>query len=177
MSRLFVGIFLPDELKESISEIQDSITKMPMRAKLVEPENLHLTVTFLGETPDEKIDEISKKLGSVCSRYKSFTAKIGGVMLIPNENYIRVIALDVKSNNDVLENLRKDIVREIGGDSYPVHLTLARVREVADKNFVRENSKSLNVEKFFSVDSVHLIKSTVSRRGPVYESIHESELA
>jgi 2'-5' RNA ligase len=176
MSRLFVGIFVPDEVKKEIAEVQDSLTKMPMRAKLVEPENLHLTLTFLGETPDEKVEEISKKLDEVCSKYKGFTTKIGGVMMIPNENYIRVVALDVKSNNDVMENLRKDIVKQIGGDSYPVHLTLARVREVTNKNFVRENLKSVNVEKFFAAESVHLIKSVVSRRGPVYKSVHESKL-
>jgi 2'-5' RNA ligase len=176
MSRLFIGIFLPDEIKESLADIQDSITKMPMCTKLVEPENLHLTLTFLGDTPDEKIPYISQKLDDVCKGYKKFTVKIGGTMLIPSENYIRVVALDVKSNNDALENLRKEIVKQIGGDSYPVHLTLARVREVENKNFVRENLK-FKLEKFFEVDSVCLIKSVVKRSGPVYEIIHTSHLS
>lgn len=177
MPRLFVGIFLPEDVRESVSESQSSIEKMPMRAKLVEKENLHLTLTFLGNVPDEEIPKISERLDKVCANYKGFTVKIGGVMLIPNESYIRVVALDVKSNNDVLENLREDIVKEIGGDSHPVHLTLARVREVSNKNFVKENSKSIDVEKFFSVNSVHLIKSVGTRSGPKYESIHESNLS
>lgn len=176
MARLFVGIFVPDEVKESILDVQNSVGKMPMRAKLVEPENLHMTLTFLGDIPDEKIGEISEKLDGVCSAYKSFTAKIGGVMLIPNESYIRVVALDVKSNNDALENLRKEIVRGVGGDSHPVHLTIARVREVTNKNFVGENLRPMKLEKFFSVSSVHLIKSKITKRGPTYESVHESHL-
>ncbi len=176
MVRLFIGVFVPEGLKTPITDLQDSLTKMPMDAKLVERENLHISLTFLGETPEDQIGLISRRMDEVCKSYRKFTVKVGSVMLIPNESYVRVIALGVKSNEDVMENLRKDIVKVIGGDSYPAHLTLARVRDVQDKVFVRDNLKSVGLEKYFEVESVHLIKSVVTRRGPVYEAVHESKL-
>lgn len=176
MVRLFIGVLVPEDVKTPITDFQDSLTKMPMEVKLVERENLHISLTFLGETPEEQVGLISKRLDEVCKNYRKFTVKIGGVLLIPNESYIRVIALDVKSNGDVLENLRKDVVKLIGGDSYPAHLTLARVRKVTDKNFVGQNLKNTGLEKYFEVGSVYLIKSVATRRGPVYEVVHEGKL-
>ncbi len=176
MVRLFIGIFIPENVKTPITDLQDSLTKMPMDVKLVERENLHISLSFLGETPDENIGLISKRLDEICKNYKKFTVKTGSVLLIPNESYIRVIALDVKSSGEDLENIRKDIVKIIGGDSYPVHLTLARVREISNKNFVKENLSGKNLEKYFEIDSVQLIKSVVTRRGPVYQTVHESKL-
>lgn len=176
MVRLFIGIFVPEDVKKPILDLQDSLTKMPMGVKPVERENLHISLTFLGETPEENVGLISKRLDDICKKYRKFTVKVGGVLLIPNESYIRVIALDAHSGGDVLENLRKDVVKSVGGDSYPAHLTIARVREVSNKNFVRENLKGVNLEKYFEVDSVYLIKSVVTRKGPVYESVHRSGL-
>lgn len=176
MARLFIGVFVPEQAKKPVLDLQGSLTRMPMDLKLVERENLHVSLTFLGETPDEKIDLISKRLDEVCGRYQKFTAKASGVLLIPNESYIRVIALDVKSSDDVLEKMRKDVVSAVGGDSRRAHLTLARVRTVNDKNFVREKMKSESAETFFEIGSVSLIKSVVTRKGPVYEVVHESKL-
>jgi len=176
MARLFVGILVPEEIKGSITDFQSSLENMPMRIKLVEKKNLHLSLTFLGETQEEEIKSISNSLDEVCKNYKKFTVKVSGGMLIPNENYIRVIAFDAKGNNDVLENLRKDVVKLIGGDSYPVHLTLGRVRDISDKKLVSEAVKNCKVEEYFEVESVHLIKSIVTGRGPRYETVHESKL-
>ena len=177
MVRLFIGVFVPEDVKSPITDLQDSLTKMPMDAKLVERENLHVSLSFLGETPDSQIGFISKRLDDVCAKHRRFTARIGGALLIPNDSYIRVIALDVRSSSDEMETLRKEIVAAVGGESHPAHLTLARVREVTNKNFVRDSLKSASVEKYFEVGSVHLIKSVMTRRGPSYEVVHESRLA
>lgn len=176
MARLFVGIFIPEEIKGDIIDFQESLLRMPMKAKLVEKENLHLSLSFLGETPEEKLSELSEKFDVVCKNYTKFTVKISGGMPIPNENYIRVIAIDAKSSGGVLENLRKDIVKNIGGDSYPAHLTLARVREISNKRLVADFVRACKIEKYFEVGSVCLIKSVVTRRGPVYEKVYESKL-
>lgn len=176
MARLFIGVFVPEDVKTPITDLQDSLTKMPMDLKLVERENLHISLSFLGEVPEENVGLISSRMDEVCRNYRKFTVRVGGVLMIPNESFIRVIALDVRSNDDVLERLRKNIVKVIGGDSNPAHLTLARVREVTNKSFVASGLGSVVLEKYFEVDSVQLIKSVMTRRGPVYESAHQSGL-
>ena len=176
MPRLFVGVFLPDEVKEPVLDFQGSLAKMPMRMKPVEPGNLHISLVFLGERRDDEVKKAAAALDDVCGRYKRFTVKIGGGMVIPNESYIRVVALGVRSGGDVLESLRNDIVGAVGGDSHPAHLTLARVRDVSDKVFVAGAVTACKAEFYFEVGSVCLVKSVLKGDGPRYTVVHESRL-
>lgn len=176
MPRLFIGMLVPEDIKGPILDLQESLNKMPMDVKLVEPKNLHISLCFLGEVSSDKITQIERELDRVCQARRRFTVKIGNVVLIPNEDYIRVIALNVASSGDVLEEIRKEVVVAVGGDSHPAHLTLARVREVANKEFVRRSLSGAAVEKYFEVGSICLIRSFMKRSGPVYEIVHESIL-
>jgi len=139
MVRCFVGLFIPTEIKEKIIKIQNQIQKLPITLKLVEAENLHICLSFLGEIKEEKIKNICEKLDSICKRYNKFEVEISGIKLIPSENYVRVLALDVKSN--MLESIRKDVEKEIGGDSKPLHLTLCRIKKIEDKKETIEKIK------------------------------------
>jgi 2'-5' RNA ligase len=147
-----------------------------MRVKLVEPENLHISLSFLGEVQEDEVPTICAGLDVACNGFSKFTAKITKVSLIPNEKYLRVIAADVESMNGVLEKLRLKIHSDLGGSSHPSHITLGRVREVTNKSFVAEHLKGVSFNSFFEVKSVCLIKSVNARSGPAYQIVHESEL-
>ncbi len=176
--RCFIGFLVPRALKKPIVELQEKIKKLPIKAKFVEPENLHLCFSFLGEKTEKEIEEISAKLDELSKNFKSFEVMVKGVKLIPNEKYVRVIALDVFDENRVLEGLRLEVKRVIGGDSKPAHLTLCRVKNISEKaNFLEEirKIKDISVGKF-TLSSLQLIKSELRRTGPIYTALHESKL-
>ncbi len=178
MVRCFIGVLIPDELKKPIVELQRKIEKLPIKAKFVEPENLHLCFSFLGEKSEEEIEEISAKLDELSKNFKSFEVRVRGIKLIPNERYVRVIALDAFDENRVLEGLRLEVKRVIGGDSKPAHLTLCRVKNISEKtNFLEEirKIKDISIGKFI-LSSLQLIKSELRRTGPIYTVLHESKL-
>jgi 2'-5' RNA ligase len=175
MVRCFVGLFIPTEIKEKIIKIQNQIQKLPITLKLVEAENLHICLSFLGEIKEEKIKNICEKLDSICKRYNKFEVEISGIKLIPSENYVRVLALDVKSN--MLESIRKDVEKEIGGDSKPLHLTLCRIKKIEDKKETIEKIKKIESEVWkFEVEKISLIKSILQKSGPIYTSLYDSFL-
>jgi 2'-5' RNA ligase len=175
MVRCFVGLFIPTEIKEKIIKIQNQIQKLPITLKLVEAENLHICLSFLGEVKEEKIKNICEKLDSICKRYNKFEVEISGIKLIPSENYVRVLALDVKSN--MLESIRKDVEKEIGGDSKPLHLTLCRIKKIEDKKETIEKIKKIESEVGkFEVEKISLIKSILQKSGPIYTSLYDSFL-
>jgi 2'-5' RNA ligase len=176
MVRLFIGVPVPGDVASAAAELQGSLSRMPMRIKLVEPENMHLTLAFLGEVAKEKIPGVSEVLDKVCGSHRCFTAKIGGIKLLPKEGNFRVVAFNVASLGGALESLRKDVFTAVGGESHPAHLTVARVREVSDRGFVRENIGGMSLDRYFEIYSVCLMKSIMSSRGPVYETLHESKL-
>jgi len=170
--RAFIAYFIPDELKKKIVEIQNEIKSLnAINAKFVEEENLHLSFTFLGEISD--VERIIKELESFRNRGK-IEAKLKNLLLIPNENYFRVIAIGVESEE--AENLRKEIYKKIGGDSKPLHLTLCRVKSVSKKEKIIEYAKNFDFEESFVIDKICLVKSTLTSEGPIYEVVYEVTL-
>lgn len=175
MVRAFIGIVIPDGVKSQVTEVQEHLKTLPIKAKLVEPENLHISLSFLGDIADTEIEGIESRLDGISKSYEKFEIVINGIELIPNEDFVRVIALDVESGD--LESLRKEIVKSIGGKIHPAHLTLARVSSIDEKGRFIENINKLYPEKMtFKVDSVYLIKSELESGGPVYTILHASHL-
>lgn len=177
MVRCFIGIFPPNEIKNKIINLQNELKELPMRAKFVEPENLHVSLSFLGEIEEQKIEIYSKILDSIVKKFQKFEVEVSGIKLIPNEKYIRVLALDIKDKEKNLEKIIKEIKEKIGGDVKPAHLTLCRVKDIPNKNKLLEKIKKTDSEfGRFVVTSIFLIKSTLQKTGPTYSIIHESNL-
>jgi 2'-5' RNA ligase len=179
MVRCFVGFLLPEGTKKSIVELQEKMKKWPMTCKMVEDENLHLNFSFLGEIDEREIEEISKKIDEIAGETNLFEVKVNEILTIPTENYIRVLALNVQENSGAMRALSEKIVKEIGGDSKPPHITLCRVRRIENKKMVKEKIREEGSEVYikFMIDSVQLIKSELTRAGPVYSIIHEAKLS
>lgn len=175
MVRAFIGVVLTEDIKSYVIRVQDQLKSLPMEAKLVEPENLHISLSFLGEIEGTKIIDITSKLDAAAKDYEKFEISIGGISLIPNENFVRVIALDVKSEK--LESIRKEVVAKVGGDSHPAHLTLARVKVISDKNKFIEQIRKISPEGISAkVESLDLVESLLQPSGPVYKTAHKSYL-
>jgi len=173
MLRLFVCIWLPDFIRKKAIDFQKEIMKLPLKAKFVEPENMHITITFLGEIKEEKITTIEKKLDSLSRNVKPFHVKLEGIKIIPNESFIRVIGIEVKDKGE-LSSLIKRTSELIDGKYYiKEKLTLCRVKKVNDKKIIKEFiDKNRNISLgSFNVKSFSLVKSTLTTRGPIYETV------
>jgi 2'-5' RNA ligase len=175
--RCFIGIMLPSEIKEKIKDLQNAINNLPINCKLVEDRNLHICLSFLGEITKERITHISHLLDKVCEKYSKFEVKVSKIKLIPNESYVRVIALDV-IDSEILDKLRKEVAEKIGGDSKPLHVTLCRVKNILNKQkFLSEIRKFEKIEiGKLVVDKVQIIESKLDKKGPTYTVIKESLL-
>ena len=178
MLRLFTCIWIPDDIRKMIVEFQEKLKKVPIKAKFVEPENLHLTITFLGNVNETEVESLKNKLDDCVKDVKKFHVKLEGLKLIPGENYIRVIGLKIMDEGNV-SRLIKRIGKSMDGKYHETSkLTLCRVKNVLDKKKLREfieENRNVIVGSFH-VKSVALVKSTLTKHGPVYETIHESML-
>ncbi len=168
--RVFVASFIRDEkIKEIAKNLQNQFSKF-LYAKNVEIENLHITYTFLGEKSFSEVKTIEEKLKECLKNEKAIIASISKILLIPNENFIRVIALEIKSLE--AENLRKKIVSFVGGDSHSLHLTLARVKSFIDKQRFLDFIKTLIFEQvYFKINTICLVESLLTPNGPIYKII------
>jgi len=167
---------IPEPVKAKIISIQNSLARLPVACKMVERENLHLCLSFLGEVEENEIDDVCRKLDGIAQRYKQFDADVSEIKFIPSESYIRVLALGCR--NSMLETISKNIENEIGGDAKPPHITLCRVKSIEEKQETVEEIKKIDSDVGkFTISSIQLIKSELEKTGPVYSVIHESKLS
>jgi len=176
--RLFACVWIPDTLREKIKDFQAKMINLPMKAKFVETNNLHFTVTFFGEMSDEKLPDLKNKLDESVEGIDKFSVKIEELKVIPNEKYIRVIGLKVK-DGEKIANLIKSVANSVGGKYYlEQKITLCRIKKIFGReelqNFIKMN-KNIKIGEF-RADAVSLVQSKLTKSGPIYENIHNSYL-
>jgi 2'-5' RNA ligase len=169
---------LPEDVKVKIVELQKEMEKWPMKCKFVESENLHLCFSFLGEVDESKLNEISRKIDFLSKVFEKIEVDVDGLEGIPSKSYFRVLALKVLENGALVKMVR-EIVKEIGGDSKPPHITLCRVKFVSNKSEIVRKMEELSNKRCgkFRIQHIQLIKSELKKTGPVYSIIHQAELS
>lgn len=181
MVRAFIAISCPDELKKAILEIQKSINKFG-RMRLVEPENIHMTLKFLGNVDDNKLNELINALDFI-SNNKKFEVSLKGVGAFPGPGYVRVLWLGVDKGSDRIQMIQKGIDDKLESygfkkdNRFHPHFTLARVKSIDKENikrFLQENS-DLEFGKFL-IRRIDLMGSKLSPTGPTYSVTHTFEL-
>ena len=177
--RLFVGIFLPKEVLDYLYEVQNILKKsLPAKIIWVHKKILHLSLKFLGEVNENRINEIKEKLNKI--KFKSFKVKLDKVGVFPNENYIRVIWVGLNPKGKVIE-LQQKIDSELldlfpKDQRFSAHMTFGRVKFIKDKEEFKKNLKIEINEKEFKVNEFCLVKSTLSKDGPKYEILEKFKL-
>ncbi len=101
--RCFIAIELPDELKDNISLHMKKLISTGANVKWIVPRNLHLTLKFLGSTPEEKITDISKQLGTITKSHDNFSLYFSGTGVFPNIKSPRVVWLGIKDSDAIIE--------------------------------------------------------------------------
>ena len=144
--RLFIGVELPDVLKDSVAALASRVRKDIARAapdaqvRWVPPSNLHITVWFLGEVREPRVEPLVAALTPPLDA-RSFTLRIGGGGAFPKSGAPRAIWLGLASGREELvavhEQLRGRLV-PIGfapeARPYSPHLTIARVKDVRPRD-------------------------------------------
>lgn len=170
--RCFIAIDLPDEIKNELTRIQKLLPDANM--KLVESNNLHLTLAFLGEVTDFEVNQIKEALKQI--RQEKFIAHLGKIGVFPSESFIRVawISLEPAEKFKELNNKTVLAIKQILkiDERFESHVTFSRVKNVRDKQEFINKLKKIQVKQLeFEVSSFLLKKSILRREGPIYEDI------
>ena len=171
--RLFIGIDIPNKLREKIAEMQKELKNV----KIVEKGNLHITLKFLGNVDD--VERVINKLKEI--DFQRFSINLRRVGTFPNENYIKVVWIGCNSPELVqLVRIVDQRMSEIGFPKegrYVPHLTIARVKRKPTEDLRKFLKKYNSVDLgSFVVSKIKLKKSTLTPRGPIYEDIFSKSL-
>jgi RNA 2',3'-cyclic 3'-phosphodiesterase len=129
--RLFIAIEIPTEIREALARFIKELRAVAPHAKWVRPENLHVTLKFLGHTDAKNLEKIESALQIIRSP-QLVALEFSGVGFFPNEKRPRVFWAGLNSSPN-LAPLAEAIDRAMHQLGFPLenrpftpHLTLAR---------------------------------------------------
>jgi 2'-5' RNA ligase len=183
--RLFLAINFPPVVRGEIVAATASLRDCaPELAWVAEPQ-LHLTLKFLDEQPEERLDAIQLALAEVAGRHREPLLAMGGIGAFPNFRRARIVWMGVLQEPR-LELLHHDIETtfetlgfEVEGRAFRPHLTLARVRKPLPEDRLRELSraaKRIEYRTDFLVHSIDLMQSNLTPSGPSYTTVVSAAL-
>jgi RNA 2',3'-cyclic 3'-phosphodiesterase len=176
--RLFVAIDLPPEWKLELAEIERSIGWLGRGVKWVDPQSMHLTLKFLGETDDRDLPVVREQLISACDGFPAFTMQMRGTGVFPAPNRPRVYWVGLKSG-DALITLNQKVERAMQEIGYPPeenpfkpHLTVARIKDPIGKQRQTDALLSYHMaSEPIAVQEVLLMRSHLASDGARYEAV------
>src|SRR5215831_533342 len=144
--RLFVGLDLPADIVRNLEKLLDRL-RPTARISWSPPANLHITTKFIGEWPEERLDELKTALAGLPSR-PPIAVHIRRVGFFPNPHSPRVFWCGIEAPG--LDALAADTDRATAAlgvaredRPYSPHLTLARIQERLDLQPLRETIVAL----------------------------------
>lgn len=168
--RLFVAIRLPVECRSAVQNAARPLDGA-MGARLLEPENWHLTVRFIGEADEAGAKKIAEALAGV--KFAPFQVKLFGAGAYPSHSVPCAIWIGGESQGAAgLAEKVEGALAFLGGgpERFSVHLTVARSKGIAAiGEFVQKTGEVCG----FEAKSFCLMKSTLGAQGASYEVLRE----
>lgn len=193
--RSFIAIEITDGIRRGLAELQqDLAAHVPSRAvRWVDPENIHLTLKFLGDADTAAIDPISIRLEEVAATFEPFTVQLGELGCFPNPRRPRVIWVGVNADPEAdggdigqqpLPGLQRRLERGLEELGWPAekrrfhpHLTLGRVKDSRAVVAARFPWGRKRVSGQQSVEALCLFQSDLRPSGAVYTILKRARLA
>lgn len=171
--RLFVAVFPPMEVREALASAAGGL-RVSGEVRWVRSENVHLTLKFLGEVPDESTAHISRALGALAGRHEPFGLVPSGFGGFPSGRKARVIWAGTRGDVEALAALAEDLessLEPLGFERekrpFSPHLTLGRARRRPVRVEVERDSPETGFPGF-RVEEVVLVESETNREGARY---------
>lgn len=184
--RTFVAIDLSSEVTEGLKTLQNKlINECPGKIAWVKPENIHLTLKFLGEIEEGRWEQIFLSLKDVASRYSPFNVFVKGLGCFPRIENPRVVWAGITCEGDKLFSLQKDVDKCLNEFGFPedkreyhAHLTLGRIKVLKERMRWKEIVRSFRDVEVgtLNVEKTVLFKSTLKPAGAVYTVLGEAFL-
>ena len=176
---------LPDSIKSLLEQVQQELKALQLTARWVRPQNIHLTLKFLGNINPGDIENIGQAMADAAGDCAPFALTVGGIGFFPGIKRPRVIWVGLGGATDALRNFQRNLANRLVTIGFPsekrsfkAHLTLGRIRQAVNPNIlgqtIQDYSDLGNLK--FSVDRIILFQSDLKPSGAVYSQLKLVEL-
>ncbi|UCC73077.1 MAG: RNA 2',3'-cyclic phosphodiesterase [Gemmatimonadota bacterium] len=183
--RVFVALNLSDAERSRLADAAAGLRDAGFPVRWVAPENVHLTLKFLGEIPEARVPDVCSAVGEAAADLSSFAMAVGGFGAFPSLRRPQVVWVGVEPNS-TLASLHESLEGQLALLGFPredrpfrPHLTLGRTRRRAAPSEFRgldELVKQTEYRDTFQIRSVDVMQSRLMPRGPIYSVVHSADL-
>jgi 2'-5' RNA ligase len=165
-----------------IAKFIEELRKLNSSLKTVKLENIHLTLKFLGNVEESKIDKISEAMALSVKGIAPFRAKLKGSGVFPNLSRPRVIWLGVENADNLIRiaNYLNENLQALGFEkesrAFSSHITVGRVRVLKEREKLQALIRQTKDKEFgeLEISSIKLKKSVLTPKGPEYSIVKEN---
>ena len=187
--RSFIAIDLPAGVRAELTSLEDKLkaSRHPF-VKWVDPENMHLTLKFLGDVASDSIPQIVEAMSRAAKSHSTFKLEVAGTGAFPNWQRPQVVWVGVGGELDRLNSLQKGLESALSPMGFPTesrtfsaHLTLGRLRDRVTPDHRRQFAEfaqkvELTASLSFEVNGIRLIRSQLTPAGPIYTELAVAKL-
>ncbi|MBO2518820.1 MULTISPECIES: RNA 2',3'-cyclic phosphodiesterase [Limnochorda] len=182
--RLFIAVPLTAALQEAVVRVRAPLPD-GRAIRWVAPENLHITLRFLGSVPERRLADVAGALAEASRLVGPFLLELGSCGYFPPRGTPRVLWVGVAAGGDQLSSLAAAVEEALARRGFPretrafrPHVTVARIREGASLPGVEQWLAAWEGESFgqMPVETVHLMESQLRPQGPLYRTLSQVPL-
>jgi 2'-5' RNA ligase len=169
--RTFVAVFPPPEVRRALVGAAHELPVVG-EVRWVRPENVHLTLKFLGDVSEDDLDRVAEALEPVRLRHGPFEAGLSGFGAFPSSRKARIVWAGIGDGSEPLRALARDVeasLEPLGFEredrAYVPHLTLGRSR---GRPVALEAVEAPSAIPGFTVRNVELVESVL---GAAYSTL------
>ena len=178
--RLFLALELDPRERRAIRQATAQMRDAASKASWVYESNLHLSIKFFGEQPDDAPAALTALLAPVAAAHQPFDLRLSGLGAFPNLRAPRVVWMGVQQDPR-LELMHHDVEAACAANGHPLdarafrpHITLARVREplpLANARALALAARAVVYKGVQQVSALSLFESTLGPGGPRYTKV------
>lgn len=183
--RVFAAVRIPVRIQRELARLTRRLAESEIPVRWIPPENMHLTLRFLGQVPDEARRSIVEALSLAAQDSTPFEVSFGSVGAFPSPRHPHVIWVAVESAPR-LRLLRGSVENNLaragfGAEVRPFHphVTLGRVLKESKPGAFREFVQAcriLSVDSVLRVSAIDLVRSRLRPTGAEYELLDRIRL-
>ncbi len=183
--RTFIAVELPEHIKKEIEVLQAPLKKTNAFVSWVKPGNIHITLKFLGEVPEEKIEQVFSASELALRNATKFKMNLKDTGAFPDFRRPRVIWIGAGKGGEELSHMASKIEEEMAKIGYPKekrkfspHFTIGRVKSAKNIEKLAELVKSTDFQtEDIEVNEVTVMKSQLHPAGAIYTPLKKIRLS
>src|SRR5262249_43454529 len=180
--RTFIAVEIPEQIKTELAKLQNDLRRAQADVSWTKPENIHLTLRFLGEIAEGRLEALKRICADSAAEFRPFTLALNGAGVFPNFRQPRVLWAGLAGEIEIAAQLQKrleDGLVSVGfapeDKPFKPHLTVGRVK--SGKN-ARQVAAMAEIYQFpslsFEVGEIVLMKSELHPAGSRYMPLAKS---